>query len=241
MIKSSVKKLEGLLEESEQLQGDVDQVTKYKQRLEGIEGLADELCLLVDVAEAFRRFSIDKDSGTWKKNVSSLHTAITRIQGDFENDSSFIIDSRRFKYQEELYRPIIALCSSIRSHLEEEWDAYKRTSFPTLSNELLDTLGKIPDFSRDVRGVRALNQELMGMSGMLPTSSRKVGQVVKKAKELTDVWSDLESDRFPSEVLEFLKDAGTTGVPLDRYTKEIQEWLLEHDVVLSFCIKVKER
>lgn len=150
-----------------------------------------------------------------------------------ENASSILGPNRLVAVKTTL--PSIA--SSLERELLTAWDTYTRERIPAVNDEVLNVLGRIPALRAHVdrvwAGLRALKERQL----RLPTTQGEIDTFDRMASDAGTTWNAFDSAQLPSEVLRFLKEAGSGGAALETLTEVVRRWLDQHALTASFRIR----
>lgn len=132
------------------------------------------------------------------------------------------------------------LAQEYRNRLVVAWQARVDGSFSPLPESVLQAIATIPSYRGQVDAIRTKHLEVLRLRAELPvpnqvcaTLERITAAVVAK----DDAWRHLSGSGIPDEVIDFLRQAGTSGFSLAKLTPAIQAWLGERDLLGTFRIR----
>lgn len=137
-----------------------------------------------------------------------------------------------------LFTALNRLANELRSELTTAWRQYASARIPALSSDVLDVLRKISDLRPQVTRVEQRLRELEQRREQLPSQPEEIASFEASVEEVEGLWHSLGGDSLPSEVLQFLQEAGTAGAALERLSPAVIEWLRNHNLWTAFRITV---
>ncbi|NLL57378.1 MAG: hypothetical protein GX244_02580 [Firmicutes bacterium] len=167
--------------------------------------------------------------------VENLTSRIKELSATFANDPETLNQAHSLA---SLKQSISLLQMTLGTSLEASWQRYVDSKVPTVSEDLMGVLGQIPAFSSTVRTVRELLREIALIREDPPGNQSVIDNLLAKARKLTATWQKLGSDDVPPAVLQFLRQAVTSGAPLSTLTPEVSKWLYDYGVSNSFKIRL---
>ena len=150
--------------------------------------------------------------------------------------ASVLVLKRAFQ-DEDLFASEVPVFAEYR--LVVAWQARVDGSFSPLPEPVLQAIATIPSYRGQVDAIRTKHLEVLRLRAELPlpnqvsaTLERITAAVVAK----DDAWRHLSGSGIPDEVIDFLRQAGTSGFSLAKLTPAIQAWLGERDLLGTFRI-----
>jgi hypothetical protein len=136
--------------------------------------------------------------------------------------------------------PLKLLSESLERETVNSWSHWIESLTPKIGSGLLEILGRIRGLRSQVDIVRSKLQVLRGYADSLPSDENDIIEVRGLAKEVEEAWKGLKADSLPSEVVEFLRDAGSNqGAALDKLSPIVRDWLERHALQTSFAIRTR--
>lgn len=151
----------------------------------------------------------------------------------YERDRTSILGPNRLAS----IRSVNALANALQVRLLGEWQEFAGALVPSVNDDVLNVLNRIPALKAGVdavwRGLRELDHGLQ----RLPADAAEVDAFEARAREIRSMWEAFDSAHLPPDVLQFLKDAGGAGAALDALTATVREWLRENKLGSAFRIR----
>jgi hypothetical protein len=105
------------------------------------------------------------------------------------------------------------------------------SSTPSIEESFLRAVERIPGYESKIAQIR--EERLRIISNVKPQQlgPDELAQFLDARARLQSLASELRPDEFPREVLAFFEAVRRGGLPLDRLTHDIREWLRVHDLL----------
>jgi len=175
-------------------------------------------------------FSPAKSEGLIK-NARSIETILEENPGGL-GDLPF-----NFKY--EFYDRVNSIASAASKEVGKTWGSYVAANTSLGSNELLDTLAKVPQLRTSVNAIRKIRMAIDELAKETPINpSLAIKQLDKLTAELKNAWSELAAEGIPKSVVSFIRKSGAEGAPLNYLTGEVHDWLESQDLLGAFRIRI---
>ena len=107
---------------------------------------------------------------------------------------------------------------------EKALEAVSR-SLPNIEESYLKQVEVIPGYQDRVNRIRTERDRLQQGINPSSMSAAQLEQFLDKRDSLRQRAEELKPEEFPKEVLEFFKAARRGGIPLEKFTSTLQEWL----------------
>lgn len=137
-------------------------------------------------------------------------------------------------------REATALHDDTRRSIETTWRNHLNSQLTEITS--LSVFGQVPACRSVLRKVEANNQWIRARMADLPTASKDVRETIELGKEAKKLVGKLNLQGVPEGVLKLLKNAATTGTPLEDLADDVLGWLREHpDFLRSLRITASSR
>lgn len=188
---------------------------------------------LADIADELRKRG-GEDAG-FKSSAGGVLARTRQIAQAFHEDKTIVIASQNTSV---FWRPLEAMPKKIREALEKEWEKYVDSKIPPSQADILETLSKVQGFSDQASTVRSLFAEIRAMGNSLPKEGdfERLDALTVSVKQ---AWNDLHGDGMPSQVLDFLKKAHTSGFSLTDLNNDVLDWLKKKNLLGQYAIRSK--
>ncbi|MEC1071412.1 hypothetical protein [Priestia megaterium] len=235
MIQMRAKSLHQLIDKKQILRAEQNYIEAYKLRRNQLQNEVERVIQLCQMINLMWKYEIcTKD---YKDELQTLRSIAVKLKEQFEESPEWI------KGQGAL-RPLKLKIDSIKKEIEEEiktkWEEYVKKGLPSVHNDMLTVLGKIPSFSVKVDRIRILNREIYEQMGNIPVLERNLKDVITKKNELIEEWNSLGADDVPAAVLRFIRSAASDqGALLTHLTPEVLLWLKQFNIQSFFKIRMQ--
>ena len=234
MLLEDCTKLTGLSKEVTTLRMYAKDLKDFRTRQEQIRQALNEIKPLVFALRAFRERGI-VDIETDQK-TSQLLTEVAAIAAGFQADRGWLI-GQQFNLR-SFQAKVKSLKDDLNEQLKRAWTAYCAQHLRGTNEELLGILVKIDTFRDAVQRIQTLTKQLRGIE--FPRDNEHFSQIDVKIAQLSQAWNSLRSDEVPEDVVQFLKAAAIGGASIDRLTPEVMSWLVDREIVNSFCVRLTQ-
>ena len=234
MILDECKDLTDQIAKKRQLRIHVEQLKRYQKVRDLLATHADRLAPLVSVCQTLRDTSIgDVRLGDMPDR---LLVSINDVRAKFQTVPESIIGDRSLSLN-GLSQSVNVLAGELETEVKRAWVQYTAAKTPTTNHEVLDVLASA--FPKPVARIRLLSEQLERDRVTLPVNALHVENFNRKAAVLQSAWEALGGEQVPEAVLQFLKNAASPqGAPLQLFTDEVRAWLVAHDILKSFKVRV---
>lgn len=231
MIQQRSDALVALIARQRELSVQVRQLEGFRGQLQEIRRAADRLAPLMHTWQLFR------ERGIGCADVNAQATALLQQVGQlrerFESDRASILGPNRLAS----IRSIPTLADALQVRLLGEWQEYAGRCVPSVNDEVLIVLSRIPALKAGVNTIWAGLRELDERRRRLPSGAGDVESFVALAADVRRKWDAFDSTLLSPEVLQFLKDTGGDGASLDALTDSVRDWLRENSLAGAFRIR----
>ncbi|RUT08309.1 hypothetical protein DSM106972_014770 [Dulcicalothrix desertica PCC 7102] len=202
----------------------------FKSKQRQINEAVNTIRPVIEALKAFRKREILNDVAP---TTSDLLATITEAEKKFNENSDSIID---FKVN-TLKSRIETLKKILEQQLIQSWKTYLNDNMPSTNNEVLNVMAKFDEFKQTVNEIRNLDKEIKEVN--YPKNDAEFTKHEGKIKQLKLCW-DVESDKFPETILQFLKDAANPnkGASLNLLTTEVKDWIEKYNISDSLKIRL---
>lgn len=238
MPTSIAKRADALREQAERkgrLQEQQERLTDFQSRERDFRQRAQRLGRLMQTYRLFEKQEVDVEEthGMVGKTLDLLR----RVRSRFREDSAYVIDPQGSL--RSLWRKIDSHCKGLRLRLKKGWGRYIQEHAPGQDEEVLNVLGRIPDFEKSVRRIRTQASRIEQKKGKLPRTEDDLEAIHDLSQSIEEAWQSIGSSELSEEVLAFLKAAASTaGASLDLLTPEVRDWLEHEGLNESFAVRV---
>ena len=232
MLIDDCQQLSTLAKSVTDLRSNVAELKNFKTRQTEIEQIVRELKPLVEALQAFKEKGIY--GFTLLQEVENFLAQVIDVEKQFKNEHKWLLGAKKIKPLEDKSK---SLREAIEKQLRQQWITYRSNHLPTISNDFLSILAKIPTFSKTVAAVQSLSSQIRVID--YPKDRDQFQKVEEALTKLITEWSRLNSDEVPTEVLTFLREAATiNGAPMNLLTPTVQNWLDDKGIDSSFRIRL---
>lgn len=202
----------------------------FQSKQKQINNAVNTICLVIEALKSFRQRGILNDV---VPTTSDLLAIITEAEKKFNENPDSIID---FKIN-TLNSRIETLKKTLEQQLSQSWKTYLDENMPSTNNEVLSVMAKFDEFKNTVNEIRNLDKEIKAVN--YPKNDAEFTKYEGKIKRLKLCW-DVESDKFPETILQFLKDAANPnkGASLNSLTPEVKDWIERYNIYDSIKIRL---
>lgn len=188
---------------------------------------------LADIADELGKRGAE-DIG-FKRSAQGLMAKTHQIAEVFHEDKNVIIAPES---EPTFWKPLEAMPKKVCEALEKEWESYVESKIPPSQAGILEILSKVRGFSDQAGTVRGLFAEIRAMGNSLPKEGdfERLDALTVRVKQ---AWNDLHGDGMPSQVLDFLKKAHTSGFSLTDLNNDVLDWLKKKNLLGQYAIRSK--
>ena len=231
MIQQRAEALVALIERQSTLSEHVRQLEGFHGQRQEIDRTVGRIRPLVQAWRLFRERSI----GDWSSDPQAavLMQQIAQLRERYIGDRASILGPNRLAS----VRGVYALADALEQRLLAAWQRHAGARVPGVNNDVLNVLSRIPALKSSVDAVWLGLRELDALLQRLPANTAEIEAFETKVSDVRRKWDAFDSRQLPQEVLQFLKDAGGAGAPLESFTDTVQQWLREHRLTASFRIR----
>lgn len=233
MIQTRAKSLIQLIDKKRTLRKEKDNIQVYKTRKDQLE------IEVVKVMSLFQKVAL-----MWKHNICenrfeedirSLCGLVIALQKDSKEKPDWI---KKQGVLTPLSSKVEAISTRIEVELKLEWREYVEQGLPSINQELLNILERIPSFKNKVRSIKNLSKEIMQYKEKMATDESELLAVLKKKEQFLIEWNSLGADDVPEDVLAFIRLSATQGADLNLLTPDILYWLQKNKIRSFFKIRL---
>jgi DNA repair exonuclease SbcCD ATPase subunit len=227
--------LRGKAQKKKRLQEQQERQTDFQNRERDFREHARRLRALVSTYRLFKAHDVDFEErrGTVRETLDLLR----KIRDRFQEESTYVID--RQGSLRPLWRKIDSHCQGLRRILEDGWHRYVREHAPGQDEEVLDVLGRIPDFEAPVQRIRKQTKRLLEKKQTLPRTKEDLDAVHELCQSVEKAWQSIGSGDLSEDVIAFIKAAASqSGASLDLLTSGVRDWLEQEGLTESFAVRV---
>jgi hypothetical protein len=230
MIQERANALVALIARQRELNVQIRQLEGFRGQLQEVTQAVDRLAPLMRAWRLFR----DRGIGTAiaEAQTSSLLQQIAQLRERFESDHASILGPNRLAS----VRGVHPLANALQMRLLRDWQEYAGALVPSVNDEVLNVLSRIPALRTSVDAVWAGLRDLNDRLQRLPATTADVDTFEMRAADVRRKWNAFDSTHLSPEILQFLKDAGGTGATLNGLTESVRNWLRENNLTGAFRI-----
>jgi len=198
--------------------------TREKQISQAFEKVKD----LVQSLRLFRKQGLI--IADFKPTVEKLLLKVEDTINKYQEKPESILDPENFSGN-ELETEINKITARIEKELLQAWKNYINRQKPNTPLDLLNILEQVDSFKLDIARIRELDSQIKSKTEKFPKYQDEFDDINKLIQELNQTWQNLNADNVSEEVKAFLKAAvSNTGAPYDLLTKEVNLWILRHNL-----------
>ncbi|TNC74346.1 hypothetical protein [Rubellimicrobium roseum] len=154
-----------------------------------------------------------------------------------ENPAGLADPSFNLKY--EFTDRLKGIADAARQTAEKAWRAHVLAQATVASDEVLQTLGRLPPLRAGVTRILNCRNRTTALSQALPTdpnaANRELAQLVSDQRA---AWNELTADDIPPAVIGFLRSCGNEGASLSAFSGEVRTWLEGRNLLGAFRIRI---
>lgn len=169
---------------------------------------------------------------------SRSHSGVSKVNESCEAEPDWLLSPEGRSTVRELRQILHNTISSWREIIEEDWANYVTSLRPDIDDAALKALHRVPGLAESVGEVIDCMDELSRLSGQPPQSTEDVEATRALARRIDASWKGLSGD-LDVEVLMFIRQAAATGADIESLSESVSNWLKEHDLKDSFCIRIR--
>lgn len=144
-----------------------------------------------------------------------------------------------FNVAHEFTNRLRGLAVAANKSIEESWSRFIAENTPSGSDDVLETLGKLPQMRAGVTRIRQCRLKIAALSTAVPGDpASAIGQLRELSAEHGSAWAELTADSVPPSVLQFLRACASEGAPVTTLTDEVRVWLESRGLLGSFRIRI---
>lgn len=144
-----------------------------------------------------------------------------------------------FNFKYEFYDRLSNIASAASREVGKAWESYVSANTSLGSNDLLDTLAKVPQLRTSVNAIRKVRMAIDELAKDAPSNpSLAIEHLDKLTAKLKSAWSELAFEGIPKSVVSFIRKSGAEGAPLTYLTDEVHDWLESQDLLGAFRIRI---
>lgn len=234
MILDKTQTLAKLITNKQYLRDNTEKIASYKARLEKLRDFINLLEPPVRSLQAIKAKGLDCPQLT--QETAKTRAALDDLISKFQSDPAQLTQPQILNV---LAREIPNLSIRLKGDLRDIWRQHVKENTPTTNKELLDVMGKLPNFRSTVISLRNLSQEIDQLKEQLPESTAKIDEFENKAAAMIDYWNQLSGGGIPPDVLTFLRESVKLGASLDSLNNEVLSWLADNNMKNYFKIRVQ--
>ncbi|MFF2091284.1 hypothetical protein [Paenibacillus sp. NPDC058174] len=195
---------------------------------------------LIELAKIRSKYLLMRDAGIPCPKFGEILSPIEEIakhkQQLFIENPQLVLEKTSFQ---TFIKAIITTVTSVCQGLLQEWKIYIEGLMPYIQQDTLNIFKKVPAFKRETELIEQHMASLRTHMNNLPIDSAEIEKLKEMSKVLHQLWKKFGQGDVPTEVLHFLRLAGSsTGAPLSILTEEILNWLNEHGIYNDCSIRI---
>ena len=219
----------------QRLQEQQERLADFQARERDFREHAGSLATLMQTYRLFEKNGIDFEET--RGEVGPTLDRLRKVREQFEEDPGYIID--RQGSLRSLWKRIESHRDGLRLQLDKAWRQHVRDHAPGQDEEVLDVLGRIPDFEKPVQRIRTQASRLERKKETLPRTEEDLQAIHALSESIGEAWQSIGSGELSDDVLAFLKAAASqSGASLDLLTPGVRDWLEREGLTESFAVRV---
>jgi hypothetical protein len=132
-----------------------------------------------------------------------------------------------------------SLAVAANQSIGEGWSKFVAENTPSGSDDILETLGKLPQMRAGVTRIRQCRQKLITLAAAVPADpASAIEQLRGLSAEHGSAWAELTADSIPPSVLQFLRACAADGALVTALTDEVRVWLESRGLIGSFRVRI---
>ena len=215
------------------------QAGKFEKRANDLRGPTSALQKLSASIEIMIHYNIPVSSLD-RGLVGTLRDRVADLRARYNLDKNVMLDP--FPEGDVRYilnQPLSQLPTKAKAALLEGWQCWVKTQLPKLDDEVVAILAGIPALHDSVMALRTFKSSADKISIELPVEDDVLNHLKELRERITDAWHKLAGDGIPTEVLAFLRAAGSRdGVGFGSLTSEVLNWLTAHGLRDSLRVRM---
>lgn len=231
MIQAQADRLVTLIARQRELSTQVTQLEGFRGQLYELQRAVARFSPIVRIYSVFRERGIGNANGD--VGVQDALRQVSQLAARYKTDRTSILGPNRLVS----LRAVQLLGDTVQGRLLSEWQAYTATCVPSVNDDVLNVLSRIPALKASVNRVWAGLRELSDRMQRLPETAADIDAFEQHAKSVRAQWDAFDSGHLSPEVLRFLREAGGTGAGLESLTDSVRAWLSENKLATSFVIR----
>jgi hypothetical protein len=116
-------------------------------------------------------------------------------------------------------------------------EAVSRT-LPNIEESYLKQVEVVPGYQARVNRIRQERDRLQQGTNPSSMTAAQLEHFLDQRDSLRQHAEELKPDEFPKEILEFFKAARRGGIPLEKFTSSLQEWLSQRDQLKNVRVTI---
>lgn len=227
------------LDRYEQIKQNADQAAQFNVRAQQFASLAERVAQVRLKLEAFRHAGIRlsfnfSDCAGYAGKAALLRTSLDEDLSAFNRSP--------FNIKHDFTARIAAIVDSAEKALAETWRSYIITRADYGSADVLDALGRVPDFRASIDRILSLRMQIAAIGETVPQGASQLKAALARADELiaehNASWSEFAGSGISEAVVSFIRKAGNGMATLADATGEVHAWLAARKLLGSFRIRV---
>lgn len=221
-----------------QLKTEMGKLERYATRREQLHRAKLMLVGLADIVDSIRAKGISPTI-EMEEALSLKIKTLSHLKLFIEDKKTLITENRDSSYA--FWKPLDAYPSKINPEVHKAYVSYIKSKMPSIDDEILKVLEKVPGFGGYVNAVRIPFTSLQKMTATQINEMPDFEKIDALAEQLRKAWNALESGSIPKEVLNFLKAVHLgSGVSLELLNPVVLEWLKEKELLGRYRIAPRQ-
>lgn len=232
MILQRAENLVTLIERSQDMGKQRQLIQGFRTQRDTVRGALGELERAVTTYQVLQARGIDMNAvaGSALEVLGKLKD----LRSQYEKDKQSILGPGRIEaVTVDLQRFVMA----VKQQMLVAWQQYAGSRTPKVNQEVLSVLRRVPGLRKRIDVIHDGLRVLDGLSQQLPAANGDVAKFDERASALHDMWTTLDEEHLPREVLQFLQEASAGGAHLNRLTETVSKWLADHELTTAFQIR----
>ncbi|MNW51522.1 hypothetical protein D3C74_290090 [compost metagenome] len=223
-----------LVEKKKLLEKNKEQIQLYKTRQGELHNA------LIELAKIRSNYLLMRDAGIPCPELTELLSSVEVIAKD---KAQLFIENPQLVLEKTAFHAFIKVISttvtSVSQELLQEWKLYIESLIPNIQQDTLSIFKRVPAFKRETELIEQHMDSLRFYRSKLPNDNAEIEKLSEVSKVLHQLWIKFGQGNFPSNILEFLRLAGSsTGAPLSILTEDVLKWLNEHGIYNDCTIRI---
>jgi hypothetical protein len=231
MLRAQAAQVVKLLDRKQFLDEHMKQSEGFRTRAGEVQDIVKQLS---PVTTAYRVLRENGMTDLEPAGIAEVINSVGSLQSQFRDQPAMVLGASGLA---RVSGPVQRLVMQVGPQLRQAWRAYAEPKIPTVNDDVLTVLERLPALRESVQAIRRGLRELLGSLELLPTDEAFVPAFMRRAEEVRSAWDQFDEGHLPRGVLQFLKDAGSGGAALGELTPAVLTWLREHRLVGAFRIR----